>query len=211
MTDRSAEQAAAECAVRPTVLVPAAWVVDSWDGKPDHACLRCVPDERETVLPGFVCVYHTALDVLSDTTPVEYVIKDPATGTKLRTHRVDPPLPDVAEFVRELTHLPLTEAWPKLYEFARRLQVRAADRDRYVVGMANWKATAEGKDAYIRDALNPAGIGECVMIKRSLYEEMTRLDIREAWLHAYTSLGCDRTNAEKMVDTEISAYQHPHG
>lgn len=29
--------------------------------------------------------------------------------------------------------------------------------------------------------------------------------VKEAWIHAYTSLGCDRANAEKMVNAEIAA------
>lgn len=207
--ERSAKDAAAECAARPTVLVPAVWVVDTWDGKPDHACLRCVPDERETVLPGFVCVYHTALDVLADMAPFEYV-KDPATGAKLRSHRVDP-LPDLDAFMIQHKHMPLEAAWPRLCELARRFQSRAADRDRYVQGMAAWKSAAEEKDAYLQEARDNAGTSRDVLIPRSLFKEMQRLDIREAWLHAYTSLGCDRANAEKMVDTEISAYQHPNG
>lgn len=31
--------------------------------------------------------------------------------------------------------------------------------------------------------------------------------IYEAWVHAYTSLGCDRDNAERMVQNEINAYK----
>lgn len=46
----------------------------------------------------------------------------------------------------------------------------------------------------------------CEGCYRKAVEDFVRsesLFIREAWIHAYTSLGCDRDNAEKMVKAEI--------
>ena len=55
----------------------------------------------------------------------------------------------------------------------------------------------------VYDSLHGCGLVK-VDFARQLERENARL--REAWIHAYTSLGCDRTNAEKMVQAEIDAY-----
>lgn len=59
------------------------------------------------------------------------------------------------------------------------------------------------RDPQCLTALEEKGLRQ-IQAERAPDSEAVRL--REAWIHAYTSLGADRATAEKMVNTEVSAH-----